>query len=244
MRVPDAHELLDAWERGLNQPPVVRALLLLAGACPDETFDELSELPLGERDRRLLDLRERLFGPQLTATVTCPACGERLEAGLTVADIRLRPDDAASLANDLEVDGHRIVFRVPTSGDLLAVVGASRSERHARLLQRCLIEIRGAGGEALRVDALPAPVRQALSARMAAADPQADVQLRFTCSGCQHGWGARFDVAMFLWQELDAWAQRLLRDVTCLARAFGWREADVLSLSPTRRQIYMELCQA
>ena len=40
---------------------------------------------------------------------------------------------------------------------------------------------------------------------------------------------------------MHAWARRTLRDVHVLARAYGWREADVLALSPTRRQIYVEL---
>lgn len=244
MRTPDAHELLAAWERGLNQPPIVRALLLLAGACPEDTFEQLADLPIGQRDLRLLDLREWLFGSQLTATAACPACAERLEVGLTVADIRFGSNDPASPANSFEVGGHRVVFRLPTSSDLLAALGAPRAERQARLLERCLIDVRDEAGEVVSTEALPWPVREAVSARMAEADPQADLELRLTCSGCRHAWGARFDIASFLWQELDVWAQRLLRDVTCLARAFGWCEADVLSLSPTRRQIYLELCQA
>ena len=244
MRVPNAQELLAAWERGLHQPPIVRALLLLAEACPEESFDELADLPIGQRDLRLLDLRERLFGARLTATAACPECAERLEADIGVADVRFGSGASEPSANSLVVDGHCVVFRLPTSSDVLATLAAPRSERPARLLERCVIEAHDEAREAVSADALPAPVREAVSARMAEAEPQADLRLGFTCSACGHAWGAPFDIGSYLWRELDVWAQRLLRDVTCLARAFGWHEADVLSLSPTRRQIYLELCQA
>ena len=45
----------------------------------------------------------------------------------------------------------------------------------------------------------------------------------------------------YLWHEVDAWALRLLRDVHRLARAYSWREADILALSPSRRQCYLDL---
>jgi hypothetical protein len=52
-----------------------------------------------------------------------------------------------------------------------------------------------------------------------------------------------FDIASFLWRETHGWAQGTLRDVHGLAAAYGWREEDVLRLSPTRRQIYLELAR-
>jgi hypothetical protein len=50
-----------------------------------------------------------------------------------------------------------------------------------------------------------------------------------------------FEIGTFLWTELAAQAKRLLREIAALARVFGWSEAEVLSLSATRRQIYLEL---
>ena len=43
------------------------------------------------------------------------------------------------------------------------------------------------------------------------------------------------------WAELDAWARRLLLDVHTLARAYGWSERDILQLTETRRQFYLNL---
>jgi hypothetical protein len=76
---------------------------------------------------------------------------------------------------------------------------------------------------------------------MQSSDPQADLRFTLHCQVCSHEWEAGFDIAQFLWTEVDAWASRTLFDVHCLARAYGWREADILSLSPWRRQCYLEM---
>jgi hypothetical protein len=76
---------------------------------------------------------------------------------------------------------------------------------------------------------------------MAEADALGDVQLALTCPQCGHEWQAPFDIASFLWTEINAWAHRTLQDVHELARAYGWREADILALSPWRRQVYLEM---
>jgi hypothetical protein len=50
-----------------------------------------------------------------------------------------------------------------------------------------------------------------------------------------------FDIISFFWTELDSLARRLLQDVHVLAKAYSWREADILSMSATRRQFYLEM---
>ena len=84
----------------------------------------------------------------------------------------------------------------------------------------------------------------ALADSMAAADPQANIDIGMTCAGCDHHWACAFDIASFLWREIDAWARRTLRDVHTLARAYAWSEQDILALSPTRRQVYLELSRS
>jgi hypothetical protein len=76
---------------------------------------------------------------------------------------------------------------------------------------------------------------------MAASDPVAEVLLDLRCPLCAHSWQALFDIASFLWMEISAHARRLLREVDALARAYGWGEAEILGLSATRRQAYLEL---
>ena len=77
--------------------------------------------------------------------------------------------------------------------------------------------------------------------QMAARDPLAEIELALACPACGHQWQLVFDIASFLWLKIEMQARRLLREVHALARAYGWREADILALSPGRRQAYLEM---
>jgi hypothetical protein len=79
---------------------------------------------------------------------------------------------------------------------------------------------------------------------MAEADSQADVRINLSCPACEHQWQAAFDVLSFFWSEITAWAHRILSDVHALAYAYGWREADILNMSPRRRRYYLTLLEA
>jgi uncharacterized protein (UPF0212 family) len=245
MRAPDAAELLDLWERGLTQSLPRRAIALLRAAWPETTDADLLALPLGLRDARLLALRRHLFGPDLTIVAPCPACGDTVESTFQVDEVLL-PEVVGDgrVTRVLEREGYVITFRLPACGDLLTLSDAPRAEAarpREQLLALCVIDLRRADGAPVEMSSVPESVSEAIAADMAAADPQADVQLACVCPSCGKTWDTLFDIASVLWSEIHAWARRLLRDVHALARAYGWREADVLALSPTRRQIYLEL---
>jgi len=233
MRLPTPAELLAVWERGQGQPPVQQALLLLAVAHPESPADDLLNLPIGRRDAALLTLREWLFGPQVEGAARCPACGQQLELSFSTTDIRCGPKTMNELI--VVVADRELRFRLPTSADLLAVAnGAEPDTAQRALAAQCLLD--EAAAPVLALDTL-----NAIAARMAEADPQAEVQLALTCPDCGHHWMALFDIVGFLWSEINTWAQRMLREVHTLASAYGWREADILALSPLRRQRYLQL---
>jgi uncharacterized protein (UPF0212 family) len=239
MRPLSAQELLDAWERGLGETPVQRALTLLAAACPETLPEALARESVGRRDGRLLTLREWTFGPRLASLAACPACGELLETAFDVADIRVQDAGDGDEPLSLSVAGRELTFRLPNSADLAALAGGEDLDgARRRLLGRCLLAVRG---EEAAVERLPAEVLQAVADRMAEADPQGDVELALTCPACGHGWPAAFDIASFFWTEVDAWARVLLHEIHILASAYGWREPDILALSPWRRRSYLEL---
>lgn len=235
MRPLSAQELLDAWELGVGEPPVRRALILLAAACPEAAFEDLARESVGRRDARLLTLREWTFGPRLVSLASCPICAERLETAFDVADIRVGSfEDAAEEPLSLTVSGIELTFRLPNSTDLAALSSAGSVDgARRRLLDRCLLGT-GAGD-------LPEEALQAVARRMAEADPQGDIELSLTCPACGHSWLAQFDIASFFWTEVDAWARVLLHEIHILASAYGWREPDILALSPWRRRSYLEL---
>jgi hypothetical protein len=244
MRVPSATQLLDAWERALSESPTRRALSLLTAAHPELSEGEIAALPIGRRDARLLRLRERLFGSQLSLVVPCPRCGDCIESRLRVDDIACDHVASAATTHVAESRGYRVTFRLPTSDDLIALPRDGEAADASPLLMcRCVLDARDPQGEQRAVVDLPEDVVADVVLQMEKADPGADLELAFECPACGHHWQEMFDIAGFLWREVYAWAQRTLRDVHVLARAYGWREPDVLSLSPTRRQIYLELCR-
>jgi hypothetical protein len=233
--------LLEVWERSLGHGSTVRALALLAAADPEAAWEELGALPLGERDGRLLALREESLGPRIEALARCPACAQPLDVVLDVRDLRSGvPGDAAS-ERKLARDGFTLRFRAANSLDLLAAESCSSvEEARRRLAERCLLEA-WRDGQPVAADEMTDQDLAALAAGMAEADPGAELLLELRCPACGHAWSALLDVGSFFWAELDVQAQRLLQEIHVLARAYGWREADVLALSPRRRRTYLEM---
>jgi hypothetical protein len=242
MRPLSALELLGVWEQGLAQPPTQRALTLLAAACPEASSNALAELSVGQRDARLLTLREWTFGTNVVSLATCSSCGERLELTFDVANIQVEPETEPAETLSLTDDGYEVQFRLPNSLDLAAISehGEDADASRDLLLERCLVAAHQ-GGKPASADQLPADVVDAVVEQMAQADPQADVQLKLTCPACEHQWQVTFDIVSFFWSEICAWANRVLREVHILASAYGWREGDILVMSPWRRQLYLEM---
>jgi hypothetical protein len=210
-------------------------VLLLTGLHPERSLTTLAQLPIGQRDAELLTLREHLFGEQLHSLVECPSCQQQLEFTLAVADLRVAAPSVETVP--VEVDSCQLTVRLPTSEDIATI--ATHPNPEQALMQRCISAATKAGA-AIAVADLPSTVSAAVWAAIAEADPQADVQLDLNCPHCQHAWQSPFDIASFLWTELDAWANRTLEQVHRLAFAYGWGEQDILNLTPYRRQRYLE----
>lgn len=241
MRALFDSELLSVWEQGTGLPPVKKALVLLADSCSETSLEELAKLSIGQRDSLLFRLRECTFGPRMVCLATCPVCGERLELTFNVGDILAVPEVGPDENLAAEVSGYELRFRLPNSLDLVAIVGSEDTESACDLLlNRCMLSIRNKG-EQITVDRLPTEVVNAVMELMEKADPQADVRLDLSCPACDHRWEAAFDIVQFFWSEIESWARRILFEVHLLARAYGWCEADILAMSPKRRQLYLEM---
>jgi hypothetical protein len=235
MRGLEAADVLALWERGAMRHPLDRSAMLVAAARPDIAPEAIAELPLGTVTASLLGLRTASFGARIASHVDCERCGQRLELELDARTL-LQPeaDDDAAL-RVVEVAGLRV--RVPCLRDLAAIADAADPARAVRrLLVRCTLS---GDGERVSDDALR-EVEDALEAL----DPNADLAIALRCVVCGHEGSAELDAGTLLWDEIEARAQALLREVHQLARAYGWSEAQILGLGAARRASYLAMVGA
>jgi len=238
--------LLCAWETLRPAAPVDRAIGLLDAVWPEYGREHWRRISIGDRDACLFLLQASLFGDTLKTVARCPACGERLASSFGVGDVCPPPAHWPQPREPLELrhDGYRIRYRLPCSEDLAPLSAAASDPAAAvdALLQRCVIAAE-CEGRALEPVRLPEALQRRLGDAMAEHDPLADLRVGVSCPACGHGWSAALDIASYLWDELDDWAQDLLAEVHVLARHYGWSERDILALSPVRRRYYLDLLQ-
>lgn len=242
---PTTEALLTAWERGRAEPQLIgRTLALLSIAGADAAPVLLADLTIGKRDALLLQLREEIFGDEVIALSLCGGCGERVELTFRLSDTRTPGYQESIRPLTVSSPPYEVEFRLPNSRDLLALNGPDEMKHKlGRLLERIVLRAKTLG-QPIALRDLPDELIAKMESEMEAADPGAEVNLRLCCQACGHVWSALFDPGPFLWQELDAWAIRLLREVHLLARAYAWRETDILAMTPWRRHAYLEMLGA
>ncbi|HEU0237378.1 MAG TPA: hypothetical protein VFR14_13140 [Candidatus Limnocylindrales bacterium] len=252
----DEEMLADADARGIDgsMASTVTALLArcvvsLSGAGPPST-DVLRSLSVGDREALLLHLRRATLGDRIDCVATCPdpACGERLDLTLSVAGLLVpRYDDAAAWHEEMFGPGsgrgskRRVRFRLPTGGDQEATAEQAATDPAAAaraLLARCVASSTGSGG--VLAD-LPDDIADAVAARMAELDPQAEIRLRFDCAACGRPGEVLFDTASFFLAEIAATADRLYDEIHAIAWHYHWSEAEILDLPRSKRRRYLDL---
>ena len=239
MRLLSAQELLEIWEKGQDQHDLDRALTILEAACPDIKKDELAALSIAQRDRNLIALREGMFGHTLTGFSICPQCQERLEITLSTRDI-LFTQAPFEEQYELLTGDFILKFRLPNSYDLAAITCCKDiSSARTMLGKRCVEQALMKGNEIL-VEDLPEFAIEALSDQISKQDPQSELILDLECPECEHKWQILFDIVKFFWTEINSHAKRLLDEIHTLAYAYGWSEADILSMNAIRRQSYID----
>jgi hypothetical protein len=233
--------LFAAWEKGASQPALMRALTLLAMAWPEKSEEEWGRISIGERDARLLRLRQELFGPKLEATTVCSKCGERIELTFSTHDVLAPPPlPVPKKGLRVEVAGYQVTHRLPTSADLLEITKAGAANGRTELLKRCVQAARF-GRTEVEPEKLPEEVINSVAEKMAKADPQAEVQIALSCPVCMHQWSMPFDILSYLWSEIEDFVQRLLLEIHALASAYGWSEGEIVEMSPRRRRLYLDM---
>jgi hypothetical protein len=236
---PSAVQILRMWERGAALPPVARTLSLLGDGDSEQPLEGLAALSVGERDARLLALRQSLLGSTLSSVSECPHCATAIEFSLDADGLHVPVSQMGEAPLCLTCGDIVLRYRRLNSSDLAALAGCTSVEQaRRRLVERCVIEAHQ-GDAPLDAANLPEAAIQALSEGLADADGQADVTLNIRCPECGGTWSAAFDIGSFLWTEISVRAKQLLADVHTLAWAYGWSEAEILAMSDARRRFYL-----
>lgn len=238
LQVPAAGSLLDAWETAQRAEPSDRILTVLATMC-GVPCDDLGGHTPGELNRLALQAHTLLFGATCDAVAQCADCGEELEATIPLAALTsAEPPPAA--AGETAIAGMRVQYRLPTWHEITTLGAESVDGAAARLLAASVVAITS-GAEELALSELPEDAVRAIDEAIAGLDPDAVIEVVFTCPECGRSDRLPMDPASFLWDELDRWALSVLSEVVELASVFGWTEHTVLSMSPWRRRAYLSM---
>jgi hypothetical protein len=234
---------LEVWDRVADCDREQRAGGILSVVDPG--FDTARHT-IGECEQRLLALHEALFGGHLEGFARCPQCGEALQLGLDTVSLRaaVAPGaEGAEVSGAFELDGFTVEYRALSGVDLRdAAACATLAKAHALLVERAVVACLQCE-QPIAPSELPSTVTEHLAQRLAECDPGAESVIQLACPECTHEWSVLLDVGAFVWTAIRSRAQRLLREVHTLARAYGWREADIVALSPRRRAAYLEMVQ-
>ncbi len=229
----DQCALLDLADAGRSLGPAGREIALIDAFCPD-LDGAAADLDVGTAQARLLDLCEAEVGPELVAGLRCRSCDDGLEVRFAVDAVRQPASPGADALLTVRHGDAVARVRMPRGTDLLAIEALTDADAARRvLLDRCIVELDG-------VDRVQADLLDAIAAAMAAAMPQADVELAGACERCGEPWTAGLDAGLFLWSDVERRAERLAEEVHLLAVTYHWSEAEILALTPVRRRRYLD----
>ena len=226
--------VLIAWERGQASREPWRALVLLEAAMPEREMKELAALPLAERNALLLRLHAMTFGRSVEGFAVCAECGEQLEFAMDAEEMARTM--RAPAPETWEEDDNPMRMRPADTSDVAASLEAANEED-----ARALLLARTLGMES--TDLVRAE-RPDWVDRFDRQNASAEIRCVLPCAQCGARAALDFDVAGFVWREIQVAARRLMAEIHRLATAYGWSEKAVARMSAVRRAAYLEMLNA
>lgn len=216
--------IVAVWESAgpLNPPERTAELLVAFQEAPDRAA--ALEIDIGRAAELIGHGFAETFGPTAEVVLTCPECGQVLQAEVDIA----RSPTPPRKARDLPTPG---TPRLPTVGEVAMVHGLPDA---AEILRGwCL------GPEIDPWDHDDGAARERAERELAELVDQASPRGPVTCPDCGTEFEATLDVAVLAWERIQDEAVRLVAEVATLARAFGWSESDILAMGTQRRAHYL-----
>jgi hypothetical protein len=228
-------QIISIWEQGQGRFPIEQGLIILGMVSQKE---DLGQLNLGEKNLLLLQIRESNFGQSMLCFTRCPQCTQALEFVLdtqTLINSQLQTIKP-SAAYTIILHNQEATVRLPNSNDLIVCLQHNnRAQVRQRLLQRCLLSENDIENTQWSDE-----LWNQLAECMRNFDPLSETLFNHNCPDCSHQWQSLFHIDDFLWQEIAAYAQRLLTETAQLAAAFSWSEESIMAMSFKKRQFYLE----
>jgi hypothetical protein len=205
----------------------------------------IQDLLVGDREYLLLKLYQITFGGTVYALWRCPSahCAEVSEVPLQLEDFHIEAPPVEKRTYWEEVgSGHtrKIPFRLPTGGDQEALAGSGALHYEAQtelLIERCLLESFPPD------EGLSKEEQERIAERMQTLAPLLEVELEATCPKCSNSIATRIDVPFLVLQEIKSSGSTLDLAIHTLAFHYHWSESEILSLTPRRRERYLDLLQ-
>lgn len=211
----------------------------------------VAELTLAERDRIIVELYRLCFGDEVAFETACGECGRGLGVRFPLTSFVEQVESTAMdvlVLDDGWFSASGLTVRLPTLEDEAALWGVAPERRRDELLSRCLrgaaqvdaqsagdasSDSQGRGGLLDRVEALLSEV-----------GPLVSGSIRTTCGECGATQEVEFDIVDFFARALELERPVLMREIHCLARAYGWSLESILDLPRERRRELVALVLA
>jgi hypothetical protein len=211
--------------------------LLVAAGAGSVSPGVAARLAVCDRDRLLAAVYQDLFGDRIEADAVCRGCEKSFAVQFSLTElIDAQPAQCPPGIAGPDEQGcyhlQGVTFRLPSAADLAAVARLEEAERHAALLIACVL----AGYVGAR--------RETIEAAMAVLGPTLDIDLDARCPHCDVVSSLRFDIGPFLLSSLGNERRFRLREVHCIARAYGWSYSEIMALPRTERQDLVRLIGA
>ena len=245
MRALAGEVLLAAWEQSAPSDELLRPLVILSAAQADAGPTQLGAMPIAERNLMLLRLHRLSFGPVLRVFGVCRQCGARLEFEVPVAEMTAQVEGQSAADSIVwSEEGRQYRLRPVSTDDLVATLSALDLDAAQELLLTRCLEVSPAIETGQPAGTPAVPVSPAVLRRFEQLHAAAELSCGIECPGCACREVLDFDIARFLWAEVQTAARRLLREIHELASAYGWSQQDITAMSETRRRAYLELLSA
>jgi hypothetical protein len=223
-------------------PYVVTDVLACCARRPDGSRlppDLLWELSLSARTLYFVLLAGMAEQPPFAVRLRCPqpACRQAIEIDVSVAEVIERAGGVAEGPIHASAGGASLRLRRPTGADQagwLEQAFGDEEEACTAILRSLIVEAPAA---------LPPGWQSAAEAKLDAADPLVRFNISVVCPDCETESDLDVPLTAVALERLKRAQTALIESVHVLAAHYGWSEAQVVSLSPWRREGYVSLVE-